>query len=87
MGEISGADREKWQVGGWLVGSSPIERVAVGNILEGFEATPTPSYSWTLCIWKNPCEYVFFITHIVVPLGHGNKASVRVPSAEDTKVS
>lgn len=28
MGEISGADREKWQVGGWLVGSSPIERVA-----------------------------------------------------------
>lgn len=28
MGAISGADREKWQVAGWLVGSSPIERVA-----------------------------------------------------------
>ena len=60
-------------------GSSPTERVAGGNILEGLEATPIPSYSWTVHIWENPCEYVYIITRLFLPPGSWYKANVRVP--------
>ena len=64
-----------WQVGDWVF---TYWKSGWREYTWGIGSAPKPSYSWTLRIWENLYEFVYIMTWVFLPLGHGYKVHVNV---------